>query len=98
MDGTPFHVPLMIEGHTFTKAMVDSGCECFSAIDKQVARRSRGQFINIPPQILRQAAGSIGNTEISQLVVLKYDLDGWVSHLVAYVVPDLSHEVILRRP
>lgn len=98
LNDPPFFIPLLLGGVENVQAMVDSGCQCFSAVEEKLARRIGRNFIDIPPRPLQHAQGIAKGTRISQLVALDYDLDGWRSQLLAYVVPCLSHQLILGRP
>jgi hypothetical protein len=98
MDGPPFLVPVLLNDAGFVDGLVDSGCLCFSAVREDVAERLRGEFIPIPSRGLQSAMGQPGRGIINRLWIARYDIDGWTSHLVAYVVPGLAHELILGRP
>ena len=97
IDESLFLIPLFLNKLKHVKALVDLGCECFSAINKRVAKQVGSLFINIPPRLLRQAAGLLHNTRISQLVVVNYDVDGWATRMVAYVVLGLTHNIIMGK-
>ena len=98
MDEGPFLVSLFLGGAERVRALVDSGCECFCAIDEAVARRVSTQFLELTPRSLRQAAGPLQDSVISRLAVVECDIDGWPTRLVAYVVPNLHHDIILGKP
>jgi len=98
MDGPPFQVPVLLNDAGFVDALIDSGCQCFSAVRSDVAERLGGEFMDIPPRSLQGAEGQPGLGVISRLWVVPYDIDGWRSQLVAYVVPRLAHDLILGDP
>jgi transposase InsO family protein len=97
MDEPLFLIPLFLNKLEHVKALVDLGCECFSAINEKVAKRVGSSFIDIPPRALQQAAGPLHNTRITQMVVVNYDVDGWAARMVAYVVLGLAHDIILGK-
>ena len=98
LDGNPFQIPILLEGHIFKEALVDSGCECFSAISESVARELGCQMIQIPTRQLRQAAMVQERTEINSVACFKYDIEGFQHQAVAYVIPGLTQDIILGRP
>lgn len=98
MDEPPFTVSLLVNSTRWATALVDSGCECFCAVSESFAQDVGGRSITIPPRRLGQAVGTSRDTVISRLLSFQYDLDGWSSHAVAYVVDGLARDVILGKP
>jgi hypothetical protein len=98
LNGSPFLVPIFLHNTNFVEALIDSGCDCYSAIDKALVDRLGLETIAIPQRHLRQASGLNPTTVISHMVLFDYDLDGWRSRAVAYVVENLDRDVILGRP
>ena len=98
LDGKPFQIPILLEGHIFKEALIDSGCECFSAISESVAKELGCQLIQIPTRKLRQAAMVRVQTEINLVACFKYDIEGFQNQAVAYVIPGLTQDMILGRP
>jgi len=98
MNASPFLIPLLVEDSVFVKALVDSGCDCFSAISGNLVSRLRMDTIEIPPRPLAQATGIVQNTIVREMVSFKYDIDGWRSQATAYVIPDLEWDVVLGLP
>jgi transposase InsO family protein/predicted aspartyl protease len=91
-------VPVFLDNVTFVQALVDSGCDCYSAIDEALVDRMGLPTIPIPERQLRQATGHGPTALLTHMTIFNYDLDGWKSRAVAYVVPNLHRDLILGSP
>ena len=98
MNGSPFTIPLLLDGCQYVRALVDSGCGCFGAIDDQLAASVGAEIIRIPPRKVRLAVGGVEEGVINQIAMITYDIDGWRARGAAYVLPQLTYSIILGRP
>ena len=50
MDGNLITVEVLINGVSFKSALIDTGCECYSIVDKDLVTELRLPRIKIPPK------------------------------------------------
>lgn len=77
-------------------ALVDSGCDCYSAVNEPLARSLKLPRIPITPRTLKEAVSEQG--VIKEMTYLEVDLDGYKHRIWAYIIPKLSHPIILGKP
>jgi predicted aspartyl protease len=98
MDGDPFYVNFGINGNHYTKALVDSGCLCFSTISLSLANHLRLPRISITPRDLAQVNVTVKGA-IREVAYADTDIDGHkLNRVFFYVIPDQEDDVILGRP
>ncbi|KAI0991717.1 hypothetical protein K3495_g16470, partial [Podosphaera aphanis] len=97
MNGMPFIIDTLINGIYHVPTLIDNGCECLAAINNTLVRKLNLPRIKIPPRKLAGATRGYGET-ISEMTKVELDVDGYRKALYAYVIPRLSHELILGKP
>ena len=50
MDGNSITVEILINGVLFKPALIDTGCECYSIVDKDLVTELRLPRVKIPPK------------------------------------------------
>ncbi|KAI0994936.1 hypothetical protein K3495_g13245 [Podosphaera aphanis] len=80
-----------------TKAMVDTGCLCFSVIDENLVRAHNIHIESIPPRALRLADDS-KTAVIKQIARYELDIEGHRELLWGYVMTNLAYPIILGKP
>ena len=82
----------------FVDAFVDSGCLCFCAVSQAYAQRTHMSRIDIPKRELKLAQNQPETYAITQTASFELDVGGWSQEDWAYVIPDLSYDIILGKP
>ncbi len=97
LNSQPLLLDCLINNSFYTKAMVDTGCLCFSVIDEGFVRQHKIFSERITPRYLRLADGSRAN-QISRIARIKIDQDGRQELIWGYMMPKLSFPMILGKP
>lgn len=99
VDSQPFLIDSVVNTTTSADAFVDSGCLCYCAVRADFAQFHLLQRKQITPRELRMAADdSKSPLLITEIAQFELDLEGWVQHVWAYVIPDLAYPIILGKP
>lgn len=107
MDRHPFLVPVLLNSINFLDVQIDSGCDCYGAINDRVAQRLGLELIPLKSrravrtavEVRRRGATRIIKREtISHMVQVTLDFDGWSSPAAFYVIPGLTRDAILGLP
>ena len=75
MISKPFLVDILINGSFFTKALIDTGCLCYSVFDKNLVRKYNLHTEQVSLRKLTLADGK-AITSITELVQLNLEIDG----------------------
>ncbi|KAI0996387.1 hypothetical protein K3495_g11791 [Podosphaera aphanis] len=75
MHSPPFLINCLLNDSTYTKAVVDTGCLCYSVIDETLVRNNKFKLFPTRPRTLHLADGKSGTT-ITKIARLKLDIDG----------------------
>jgi hypothetical protein len=96
MNGSPITVHALIENTTYTSALVDSGCLCYSLITESLVRRAKLKCIPIPRKPIIGVNDQVSYVE--SVAKFSLDLDGYSETAYAYVVGKQEDDLILGRP
>ena len=99
MDGDSITVEILINGVSFKPALIDTGCECYSIVDKDFVTELRFPCVKIPPKSITGFVKE--NTkepwvEITEIAKFFINIQGYWRNIFAYVVPALLNLVIIR--
>ena len=97
MDSSPFLVSVRVNQKVFTSALVDTGCLSYGIINAHFASRHGLQRIPITPRPIIGFSTDV-ESEITNVVKLEIDLDGYKEDIFLYVVPHMSYDMILGLP
>jgi predicted aspartyl protease/transposase InsO family protein len=97
MDSEPFLVDALIDGISYTEALVDSGCLCYAAISQEYCQQLNLPRTAITPRQLEQVTGT-SQENIRWITHAKIDLAGHRQTVHFYVIPKLAYPVILGLP
>jgi len=98
MDGPPFLVPLLIDGHKFVDAQVDSGCECYAAMSEKFAQQLGLEQVRLArPRNLGTVLGRTV-TQIRDIARCELDINGWSRMTSFYIIPGMPRDMILGLP
>ena len=101
MDSNSIIVKTLINGVSFKPALIDTGCECYSIVDKDLITELRLPRVKIPPKPI---TGFIKeNTkepwvEITEIAKFFIDIQGYRRNIFTYVVPALLNPIIIGLP
>ena len=101
MDGDSITVEVLINGVSFKPALIDTGCECYSIVDKDLVTELRFPRVKILPKLITGFVKE--NTkepwvEITEIAKFSIDIQGYRRNIFAYVVPALLNPVIMGLP
>ncbi|KAI0995750.1 hypothetical protein K3495_g12432 [Podosphaera aphanis] len=94
---SPLLIDCLINNSFYVKAMVDTGCLCFSIFDQSLVRKHKFYSENIAPRSLRLADGK-ATININQVARINMDIDGRREMIWGYVMPNLAYPIILGKP
>ena len=98
MNSNLIIVEILINGVLFKPVLINTGCECYSIVDKDFVTELRFPRVKIP---LKPIIGFIKeNTkeswvEITENVKFFIDIQGYRRNIFAYVVPALLNPVMI---
>ena len=98
MDTSPFFIDCMINSSFFVRALIDSGCLCFSAFSETFVRQRRLPRVEVPARRLRLAKDNPKEWEIHQITCAMIDIDGRREEVWGYIIPGLAYDMILGLP
>ena len=98
MDGDSITVETLINRVSFKPVLINTGCEYYFIVDKDLVTELRLPRVKIPPKPI---TGFIKkNTkepwvEITEIAKFSIDIQGYWRNIFAYVVPALSNLIIM---
>ena len=99
MDGDSITVEVLINGVLFKPTLINTGCEYYSILDKDLVIESRLPRIKIPPKsiigFIKENIKEPG-VEITEIAKFSIDIQGYRRNIFAYVVPVLLNLIIIR--
>lgn len=100
MNGKSFLIDIAINKFYSVSALIYNGCDCLAAVSDSIARKANLPRIKISPRKLTEATNTAKEDEqiISEITEFHIDIDGYEMLLKAYIIPKLSHDVILGKP
>lgn len=93
----PLLIDCIINSSFFVKAIVDTGCLCFSVFDESIVRNHELYEELIPSRVLRLADGKV-TAKVNRIVNVHLDIDGHQEQIWGYVIPNLAYPIILGKP
>lgn len=99
MNGKSFLIDVLINNLYIVPTLIDNGCDCLAAVSNFLVRKANLPRIEIAPRKLAEATDSIQQGEIiTEMTKMILDIDGYQRTLYAYIIPRLSHGLILDKP
>ena len=87
MDSPPFYINISINGIYYTKALVNSGCLCFSTISLSLTKRLRLLYILITPYNLAQVNVTTKGA-IQEVAYIDTNIDSYkLNCIFLYIIP-----------
>ena len=91
------YIDILINSITSTRALCDSGCQCFATVSEQFVKERGLDASSIQPRPLEQVKTTKNRPMIRQIVVFIVDIDGMEEKIVAYVIPGQIDNIILGK-
>ena len=91
------YIDILINSITSTRALCDSGCQCFATVSKQFVKERGLDTSSIQPRLLEQVTTTKNRPMIRQIAVFIADIDGMEEKIVAYVIPEQIDNIILGK-
>lgn len=97
LDTGGMYVDVLINSIISTRALCDSGCQCFATVSEQFVRRRGLDASSIQPRSLEQVTTMKKRPMICQIANFMADIDGMEEKIVAYVIPGQIDDIILGK-
>ena len=91
------YIDILINSITSTRALCDSGCQCFATVFEQFVKERGLDASSIQPRSLEQVMTTKNRPMIRQIAVFIADIDGMEEKIVAYVIPGQIDNIILGK-
>ena len=91
------YIDILINSITSTRALCDSGCQCFATVSEQFVKERGLDASSIQPRPLEQVTTTKNLSMIWQITVFITDIDGMEERIVAYVIPGQIDNIILGK-
>ena len=91
------YIDILINSITSTRALCDSGCQCFATVSEQFVKKKGLDVSSIQPRPLEQVTTTKNQPMIRQITVFIADIDGMEEKIVAYVIPGQIDNIILGK-
>ena len=99
MNGNSFIIDVLINNLYTVSTLIGSGCDCLAAVSNSLVRKANLPRIRVTPRKLTEATINNHSGEvIKEMTKMELDIDGYLKTLYAYIIPKLSHGLILRKP
>ncbi|KAK2763586.1 hypothetical protein CKAH01_15927 [Colletotrichum kahawae] len=83
---------------TQADALIDTGCDLYTLIDHDLARKLRLLVVDRSERVLGSFSDAIGATKATGVVVFNLELCGYDKKIFAYTVRGLSDDLFLGKP
>ena len=91
------YIDILINFITSTRALCDSGCQCFATVSEKFVKERGLDASSIQPRPLEQVTTTKNRPMIRQIAVFIADIDGMEEKIVAYVIPGQIDNIILEK-
>ncbi|KAI0995580.1 hypothetical protein K3495_g12599 [Podosphaera aphanis] len=100
LNGPPFVIDTLLNYSYSEPALIESGCACLAAVSNSPVREMNLPRIKVKPRKLTEATECKQKSEgfITEMTKMILDIDGCQTMLHAYIIPHLSHKLILEKP
>ena len=98
MNGNLIYTDVVLQNNTGTSALIDEGCQCYAAINGELARRLGLSLIGHDTRDVKGASSCMKSSNIEGVVAFRMGIDGFHQTVYAYVVPGLAFPLILGNP
>ena len=97
LDTDGMYIDILINSIIFTRALCDSGCQCFATMSEQFVKERGLDMSSIQPRPLKQVTTTKNRPMIRQIAIFIADIDGMEEKIVAYVILEQIDNIILGK-
>ena len=98
MNGHLIYTDVVLQNNTGTSALIDEGCQCYAAINGDLAKGLGLSFVSHETREIKGASSCMKSSNIIGVVAFRMDIAGFHQTVYAYVVPSLAFPLILGNP
>lgn len=99
MNWNLFIIDVLINNLHIVPTLIDGKCDCLAAVSNSLARKANLQRIDVALRKLTEATrSSKSGKTIKVMTKMEIYIDSYQRSLNAYIIPRLSHELILGKP
>ena len=98
INGNLIYIDVLLQNTCRTFALVDEGCQCYAAINKDLAIGLGLTYVTDECRSITGASKSIRYAKSKGVVAFFIEINGFRENTYAYVIPDLSFLLILGNP
>ena len=98
MNGNLVHTDVVLQNNTGTSALIDEGCQCYAAINGELAKGLGLNFVSQETREVKGASSAMKSSNIEGVVAFRMEIAGFHQTVYAYVVPGLAFPLILGNP
>ena len=91
------YIDILINSITSTRALCDSGCQCFAIVSEQFVKEKRLDALSIQPRPLEQVTTTKNRPMIRQIAVFIANIDRMEEKIVTYIIPGNIDNIILGK-
>ena len=97
LDTDGMYIDILINSILSTRALCDSGCQCFATVSEQFVKKNGLDSSPIEPRPLEQVTIIKEQPMIQRIATFKVDINGIEERIVAYVIPGQIDDVIFGK-
>jgi transposase InsO family protein len=98
MNGNLVYTDVTLENNVGTSALIDEGCQCYAAINEDLAVGLGLPLVSTETRGVKGASAAMQGSKIKGVVAFRMKIAGFTQKAYAYVVPDLAFPMILGNP
>ena len=98
MNRNLVYTNVLLQNNLGTSALIDEGCQCYAAINGDLAQGLGLRFVSHERREVKGASSFMKSSDIEGVVAFCMDIAGFQQEVYAYVVPGLAFPMILGNP
>lgn len=98
MSSEPALITVRVNSKNVTTALLDTGCDCYAAINKDLVRRLRIPLVDRRERKLSGFSEGMSPPTTKGVAVFSMEIGGFEERIYAYVIPKLGHNIFLGKP
>jgi hypothetical protein len=98
MNGNLVYTDVILQNNLGTSALIDEGCQCYAAINGDLAQGLGLRFVSHEKREVKGASSFMKSSNIEGVVAFRMEIAGFQQEVYAYVVPGLAFPMILGNP
>jgi transposase InsO family protein len=98
MNGNLVYTDVTLQNYLGTSALIDEGCQCYAAINANLAKGLGLRFVSYETREIKGASSFMSSSKIKGVVAVHMEIAGFRQEVYAYAVPGLAFPLILGNP